>query len=105
MGSQKRLQTANTPACSPRSALQEMLAEAIMRGEAADVYVSANVTWMWRLQRARMVRHSATGPHLRVFRLCLITRSDLSISRFEDWRLFGSALLPDKHRPTLVDAT
>jgi molybdate transport system substrate-binding protein len=58
-----------------------LLAEAIMRGEAADVYVSANVTWMRRLQRARIVRHWATRARNRV---CLITRPDLSISRVEE---------------------
>ena len=47
-----------------------LLAQAILDGsEAADVYVSANVLWMRRLQRAGLVRRWTT---LARNRLCLI---------------------------------
>lgn len=46
-----------------------LLAEAILAGEPADVYVSANVDWMRRVQRAGLVRRWAT---LARNRLCLI---------------------------------
>jgi molybdenum ABC transporter molybdate-binding protein len=53
-----------------------MLAEAILAGALADVYVSANVTWMRRLQRAGLVRHWTTLAHNR---LCLISRPDVHL--------------------------
>jgi len=52
-----------------------ILAHAILAGESADVYVSANVLWMLRLQRAGIVRHWAT---LARNRLCVIARQGVA---------------------------
>jgi ABC-type molybdate transport system substrate-binding protein len=57
-----------------------MLAEAILAGARADVYVSANVTWMRRLQRARLVRHWTT---LARNRLCLISTPEVRLDNLE----------------------
>jgi molybdenum ABC transporter molybdate-binding protein len=46
-----------------------LLAQAILAGEPADVYVSANVLWMRRLQRAGCLRHWST---LARNRLCIV---------------------------------
>lgn len=46
-----------------------LLAQAILSGERADVYVSANTLWMRRLQRAGRVRHWST---LARNRLCVV---------------------------------
>ena len=46
-----------------------LLAQAILSGEHADVYVSANTLWMRRLQRAGRVRHWST---LARNRLCVV---------------------------------
>jgi len=58
-----------------------ILAHAILAGESADVYVSANVLWMLRLQRAGIVRHWAT---LARNRLCVIARQGVEISGLRD---------------------
>jgi molybdate transport system substrate-binding protein len=57
-----------------------MLAEAILAGARADVYVSANVTWMHRLQRAGLVRHWTT---LARNRLCLIAKPEVRVDTLE----------------------
>jgi molybdenum ABC transporter molybdate-binding protein len=54
-----------------------LLAASILAGELADVYVSANVLWMRRLQRAGLVRHWGT---LARNRLCLIARPDVRLA-------------------------
>jgi len=58
-----------------------LLAHAILAGETADVYVSASVLWMRRLQRAGIVRHWST---LARNRLCLIARHGVQINGLAD---------------------
>jgi molybdate transport system substrate-binding protein len=58
-----------------------MLAQQILNGEHADVYVSANVLWMRRLQRAGCAPHWAT---LARNRLCLIARPHASVACLDD---------------------
>jgi molybdate transport system substrate-binding protein len=58
-----------------------LLAKRILAGEPADVYVSANVLWMHRLQRAGLVRHWTT---LARNRLCLIARADVLLDGLTD---------------------
>ncbi|MGI9148695.1 MAG: molybdate ABC transporter substrate-binding protein [Chloroflexota bacterium] len=58
-----------------------LLAADILAGVQADVYVSANVQWMRRLQQAGAVRHWTT---LAGNRLCLITRPDSGVERLLD---------------------
>ena len=57
------------------------LAQAILDGELADVYVSANVAWMRRLQAAGKVRrwHDLAGN-----RLCLVVRPGTRVARLEE---------------------
>jgi molybdate transport system substrate-binding protein len=57
-----------------------LLAEDILGGAPADVYVSANVTWMRRLQRAGLVRHWKT---LARNRLCLIVVAGAPVDSLE----------------------
>jgi len=58
-----------------------MLAQSILAGAAADVYVSTDVTWMRWLQRAGLVRHWTT---LARNRLCLIARPDADVRGLDD---------------------
>jgi len=58
-----------------------LLAQAILAGEPADVYVSANVLWMRRLQRAGFVQHWAT---LASNRLCIVAVPSAQVERLED---------------------
>jgi molybdenum ABC transporter molybdate-binding protein len=58
-----------------------LLATAILGGEAADVYVSANVVWMRRLQRAGIVAHWST---LARNRLCLIALGSVCVDGLAD---------------------
>jgi len=65
-----------------------LLAQAILSGERADVYVSANTLWMRRLQRTGRVRHWST---LARNRLCVV-----ALPRA------GVRTLPDLGRPGLT---
>jgi molybdate transport system substrate-binding protein len=58
-----------------------LLAASILAGAPADVYVSANVLWMRRLQRAGLVRRWTT---LARNRLCLISVPDLRVEHLHD---------------------
>jgi molybdate transport system substrate-binding protein len=58
-----------------------LLAQDILAGAAADVYVSANVLWMRRLQRAGLVRSWST---LARNRLCLIAAPGVVIEGLAD---------------------
>jgi len=58
-----------------------LLAQAILAGEPADVYVSANVLWMRRLQRAGRVRRWST---LARNRLCIVACPGAPVARLAD---------------------
>jgi molybdate transport system substrate-binding protein len=58
-----------------------LLAGGLLAGESADVYVSANVQWMRRVQRAGLVRRWTT---LARNRLCLIALPSVALERLED---------------------
>jgi molybdate transport system substrate-binding protein len=58
-----------------------LLAQSILSGEEADVYVSANVLWMQRLQRAGRVRHWST---LARNRLCIVALPSADVHALRD---------------------
>jgi molybdate transport system substrate-binding protein len=58
-----------------------LLAQAILAGEPADVYVSANVMWMRRLQRAGLVQHWST---LARNRLCIVAVPGARVQQLAD---------------------
>jgi molybdate transport system substrate-binding protein len=63
-----------------------LLATAILAGEPADVYVSANVQWMRRMQQAGRVRRWAT---LARNRMSVIALPEVPVERLDDLRRPG----------------